>query len=276
MSAKAQATAVRPFLERIQEGVVVCDGAMGTMLYARGVFVNRCFDELNLSSPAARARGPRGVRRGRRGRGGDQHLRRPPPEARAPRVRGAGGEDQPRGRAAGPRGGARPRPGGGLHRARSASRWSRSATSRSPTRWTSTASRSRACSRAGSTSSRSRRCRRSTRPGRRWTPSASQSDLPVVVSLTFNEEGHDVLRRQARGRGAHARGLGRAGGGRELQPGPAAHAGDGAAHGRGGRRASSSPRCRTRAPPRWWTGATCTCARRSTWPRTRGASSARA
>ena len=43
--------AVKPFLERLQEGVVVCDGAMGTMLYSRGVFVNRCFDELNLSSP---------------------------------------------------------------------------------------------------------------------------------------------------------------------------------------------------------------------------------
>jgi homocysteine S-methyltransferase len=42
---------VKPFLERIQEGVVVCDGAMGTMLYARGVFLNRCFDELNLSNP---------------------------------------------------------------------------------------------------------------------------------------------------------------------------------------------------------------------------------
>ena len=51
MSAKAQSTAVKPFLERIQEGVVVCDGAMGTMLYGRGVFLNRCFDELNLSNP---------------------------------------------------------------------------------------------------------------------------------------------------------------------------------------------------------------------------------
>jgi len=30
---------------------VVFDGAMGTVLYARGVFLNRCFDELNLSSP---------------------------------------------------------------------------------------------------------------------------------------------------------------------------------------------------------------------------------
>ena len=50
--AKASTAAVRPFLERIQDGVVVCDGAMGTMLYSRGVFVNRCFDELNLSSAA--------------------------------------------------------------------------------------------------------------------------------------------------------------------------------------------------------------------------------
>ena len=49
---KANAAAVKPFLERLQEGVVVCDGAMGTMLYSRGVFVNRCFDELNVSSPA--------------------------------------------------------------------------------------------------------------------------------------------------------------------------------------------------------------------------------
>jgi homocysteine S-methyltransferase len=45
------AVAVKPFLERLSEGVVVCDGAMGTMLYARGVFLNRCFDELNLSNP---------------------------------------------------------------------------------------------------------------------------------------------------------------------------------------------------------------------------------
>jgi methionine synthase / methylenetetrahydrofolate reductase(NADPH) len=51
MSAKAQGAEVKPFLERIHDGVVVCDGAMGTMLYARGVFVNRCFDELNLSNP---------------------------------------------------------------------------------------------------------------------------------------------------------------------------------------------------------------------------------
>ena len=39
------------FRERLERGTVVFDGAMGTMLYGRGVFVNRCFDELNLSNP---------------------------------------------------------------------------------------------------------------------------------------------------------------------------------------------------------------------------------
>lgn len=30
---------------------MVADGALGTMLYARGAFINRCFDEMNLSAP---------------------------------------------------------------------------------------------------------------------------------------------------------------------------------------------------------------------------------
>jgi methionine synthase I (cobalamin-dependent)/5,10-methylenetetrahydrofolate reductase len=33
------------------EQVVVVDGAMGTMLYARGVFINQCYDELVLRAP---------------------------------------------------------------------------------------------------------------------------------------------------------------------------------------------------------------------------------
>ena len=38
--------------EWIEEGTVrVMDGAMGTVLYQRGVFVNQCYDELNLSRP---------------------------------------------------------------------------------------------------------------------------------------------------------------------------------------------------------------------------------
>ena len=32
-------------------GRVLSDGAMGTMLYDHGIFINRCFDELNLSQP---------------------------------------------------------------------------------------------------------------------------------------------------------------------------------------------------------------------------------
>src|SRR5580698_6324552 len=39
------------FREQLSRRVVVADGAMGTMLYSRGVFINRCFDELNLSAP---------------------------------------------------------------------------------------------------------------------------------------------------------------------------------------------------------------------------------
>ena len=40
-----------PFLEELDKRVLVCDGAMGTMLYARGIFLNRSFDELNLTQP---------------------------------------------------------------------------------------------------------------------------------------------------------------------------------------------------------------------------------
>jgi methionine synthase I (cobalamin-dependent)/5,10-methylenetetrahydrofolate reductase len=39
------------FLEAIDQRVLVCDGAMGTMLYAKGIFLNRSFDELNLTQP---------------------------------------------------------------------------------------------------------------------------------------------------------------------------------------------------------------------------------
>src|SRR5579864_8335405 len=39
------------FLSRLQQGPVLCDGAMGTLLYAKGVFINRCYDELNCSQP---------------------------------------------------------------------------------------------------------------------------------------------------------------------------------------------------------------------------------
>jgi homocysteine S-methyltransferase len=52
MPDKPTAASVKPFRDRLDEGTLVFDGAMGTMIYARGVFLNRCFDELNLSNPA--------------------------------------------------------------------------------------------------------------------------------------------------------------------------------------------------------------------------------
>jgi homocysteine S-methyltransferase len=42
---------LRPFLDEIDQRALVCDGAMGTMLYSKGVFVNRCFESLNTSEP---------------------------------------------------------------------------------------------------------------------------------------------------------------------------------------------------------------------------------
>src|SRR5215469_1676489 len=41
-----------PELEKLFTGKpVLCDGAMGTMLYSCGVFINRCYDELNVTQP---------------------------------------------------------------------------------------------------------------------------------------------------------------------------------------------------------------------------------
>ncbi len=39
------------FLDALDSRVLVCDGAMGTMLYAKGVFINKSFDALNLTEP---------------------------------------------------------------------------------------------------------------------------------------------------------------------------------------------------------------------------------
>ena len=39
------------FRTRLKASPLLCDGAMGTLLYAKGVFINRCYDELNLSQP---------------------------------------------------------------------------------------------------------------------------------------------------------------------------------------------------------------------------------
>jgi len=40
------------FSRRLGQGPLLCDGAMGTVLYARGVSLDACFDVLNLNQPA--------------------------------------------------------------------------------------------------------------------------------------------------------------------------------------------------------------------------------
>src|SRR5262247_3852783 len=42
---------MQKFSEALDQRVLVCDGAMGTMLYSKGVFINKSFDALNLSRP---------------------------------------------------------------------------------------------------------------------------------------------------------------------------------------------------------------------------------
>jgi methionine synthase / methylenetetrahydrofolate reductase(NADPH) len=46
----ATTSRAQEFREQLSRRVMVADGAMGTMLYSKGVFINRCYDELNLSA----------------------------------------------------------------------------------------------------------------------------------------------------------------------------------------------------------------------------------
>jgi methionine synthase I (cobalamin-dependent)/5,10-methylenetetrahydrofolate reductase len=47
----SEANRASEFLSTLEGRALVADGAMGTMLYSRGVFINRCYDELNLTAP---------------------------------------------------------------------------------------------------------------------------------------------------------------------------------------------------------------------------------
>ncbi len=42
---------MQPFREALTERTILFDGAMGTEIYARGVFINRSYDEVNLTNP---------------------------------------------------------------------------------------------------------------------------------------------------------------------------------------------------------------------------------
>src|SRR5437764_407405 len=43
--------ALKPFIDALHDRVLVCDGAMGTMLYSKGIFINKSFDALNVTQP---------------------------------------------------------------------------------------------------------------------------------------------------------------------------------------------------------------------------------
>src|SRR5260370_17248266 len=42
---------MKAFRDQPSRRLMVADGAMGTMLYDKGIFINRSYDELNLASP---------------------------------------------------------------------------------------------------------------------------------------------------------------------------------------------------------------------------------
>jgi methionine synthase / methylenetetrahydrofolate reductase(NADPH) len=42
---------MKSFKERLQNEIIVFDGGTGTYLYEKGVFINRCFEELNMTNP---------------------------------------------------------------------------------------------------------------------------------------------------------------------------------------------------------------------------------
>ena len=42
---------MKSFRDRLRDEIVVFDGGVGTYLYEKGIFINTCFDELNLTNP---------------------------------------------------------------------------------------------------------------------------------------------------------------------------------------------------------------------------------
>lgn len=42
---------MKTFREKLHNEIIVFDGGMGTYLYEKGIYINRCFDELNITTP---------------------------------------------------------------------------------------------------------------------------------------------------------------------------------------------------------------------------------
>lgn len=49
--ANIQIKSKKSFLDHLGRNILIFDGGMGTSIYSKGVYINRCFDELNLSEP---------------------------------------------------------------------------------------------------------------------------------------------------------------------------------------------------------------------------------
>ena len=98
-----------PFLEELERRVLVCDGAMGTMLYARGSVPEPLVRRAEPDPARAGRRRAPCLRPGRRRRHRDEHFRRQPGQARRPsawptRTRR---DQRPRGATRAPRGAGR-------------------------------------------------------------------------------------------------------------------------------------------------------------------------
>ena len=183
---------LKPFLEALDERVLVCDGAMGTMLYAKGVFINKSFDALNLTQPDLVGRGAPGVRARRRRHHRDQHVRRQPHQARIVRHRRqAARRSTRRGR-----------------RSRGTRRASRRTSPARSGRWASASSRGArpaSTKRASTSASRRRRSldggvdlfiletfRDLNEIGAAIDAVRSVTDLPIVAQMTTEEDGNTL------------------------------------------------------------------------------------
>ena len=276
-SGRARAVAVtmpRRSSTRLAERPLLGDGAMGTMLYARGVPLDACFDVLNLNDPkivqcihaeyiAAGAdcieTNTFGANRFKLG-----HAR----------ARGRGARDQPA-RAPGWRATCARRMGRDVLRARlhrparqvpGAARHARAGRRRAPR----SASRRRGCSRAAWTPSSSRPSRTSSRCGWRWRPSAPLDRPADRRPGGVHRRRRDVPRPRRRPRWrATLRALPVQAIGRQLLGGlERALRRPGADAARGGRPAAWSIQPNAGLPSRHGRAARSTSRRRRTWPTT--------